>query len=120
MKCRRTAACFVDFVAEVFTPLLAGIPLFLPGPGVAADPLRLVPMLSEAKVSRITLTPSLLSSLLRTAAVLPKPILPDLHVSGLIMECTLESLLEWLFLAPFSVCYRIPMALYVPAVKGNS
>lgn len=81
MHTRRTPSCFVDFVAEVFCPLLAGVPLFLVPDGAHADPLLLVPALVEARVTRITLTPSLLASLLRTAASYARPLLPDLHVS---------------------------------------
>lgn len=77
---RRTLSCFVDFVAEIFSPLLAGMPLFLPPDGAAADPLLLVPSLAEARVTRITVTPSLLASLLRTAGSAADPVLPDLHV----------------------------------------
>ncbi|CAM9120330.1 unnamed protein product [Laminaria digitata] len=82
---RRTPSCFVDFVAELFCPLLAGVPLFLAPDGAHADPLLLVPALIEARVTRITLTPSLLASLLRTADSYASPLLPDLHtwlVSG--------------------------------------
>ncbi|CAM9529879.1 unnamed protein product [Scytosiphon promiscuus] len=81
--CRRTPSCFVDFVAEVFCPLLAGVPIFLPDFRAHADPLLLVPALANAKASRITLTPSLLASILRTTC--SDPLLPDLHtwhVSG--------------------------------------
>lgn len=52
--------------------------MFLPPRGAHADPLVLVPALAKAKVTRITLTPSLLASLLRTSDA--KPLLPDLHV----------------------------------------
>ncbi|CAM9510055.1 unnamed protein product, partial [Hapterophycus canaliculatus] len=83
LVCRRTPSCFVDFVAEVFCPLLAGVPIFLPDSGAHADPLLLVPALASAKASRITLTPSLLASVLRTTS--SQTLLPDLHtwfVSG--------------------------------------
>jgi len=76
-------------VAEVLCPLLAGVPLFLPPPGAHADPLRLVPALTEAKATRITLTPSLLASLLRVSGA--DPLLPSLHVrrrcGGLLGSC---------------------------------
>lgn len=52
--------------------------MFLPPRGAHADPLLLVPALAEAKATRITLTPSLLASLLRTCDA--EPLLPDLHV----------------------------------------
>lgn len=52
--------------------------MFLPPGGAHADPLVLVPALAKAKVTRITLTPSLLASLLRTSDA--DPLLPDLHV----------------------------------------
>ena len=74
----------MDFVAEVLAPLLAGVPLALLPDGVAADPLRLVPALADARVTRITLTPSLLSLILRTTATLAGPLLPDLHVRWVI------------------------------------
>lgn len=52
--------------------------MFLPDYGAQADPLLLVPALARAKVTRITLTPSLLASILRTTT--SQPLLPDLHV----------------------------------------
>ncbi|CAM9786417.1 unnamed protein product [Ectocarpus sp. 6 AP-2014] len=79
LVCRRTPSCFVDFVAEVFCPLLAGVPLFLPTPGAHADPLLLAPALAEVKATRITLTPSLLASMLRTTSSDTETLLPDVH-----------------------------------------
>lgn len=52
--------------------------MFLPQRGAHADPLVLVPALAKAKATRITLTPSLLASLLRTSVA--DPVLPDAHV----------------------------------------
>ncbi|CAB1106926.1 unnamed protein product [Ectocarpus sp. CCAP 1310/34] len=106
LVCRRTPSCFVDFVAEVFCPLLAGIPLFLPTPGAHADPLLLAPALAEAKATRITLTPSLLASMLRTTTSDTEKLLPDVHgaqlinlygsteVSGDATFCTLDDIID--------------------------
>lgn len=77
---RRTPSCFVDFIAEVFSPLLAGVPVLLPPAGASSDTLRLVPALSEARATRITLTPSLLSSIIRTGNPSDGPLLPSVHV----------------------------------------
>lgn len=52
--------------------------MFFPPRGAHADPLVLVPALVKAMVTRITLTPSLLASLLRSSDA--NPVLPDLHV----------------------------------------
>ena len=108
---RRTPSCFVDFVAEVLCPLLAGVPLFLAPDGAHADPLLLVPYLVKAKVTRITLTPSLLASLLRTADSYASPLLPDLHVScgrviatGNIVQ--VGSSVTWVLYSQSSECVR--------------
>ena len=58
--------------------------MFLAPRGAHADPLVLVPALIKAKVTRITLTPSLLASMLRTSDA--DPLLPDLHVRPLALR----------------------------------
>ncbi len=63
----RSSPGFVDSVAEMFSALLAGVPTFVVE-DVDIDPGRLIDRLREGDVTRVTLTPSLLSELLRTGA----------------------------------------------------
>lgn len=66
LVCRRTPLIFVDSMAEIFSALLAGIPIWSPSlellrteglPGI-------VPLASQMEVTRITLLPSQLSQML--------------------------------------------------------
>ncbi|GAB3979303.1 hypothetical protein GCM10027615_55430 [Plantactinospora veratri] len=58
--CQKTAATFVDSVAELFGPLLGGVPLVVLPAEVTGDPAGLVRALAAHRVSRIVLVPSLL------------------------------------------------------------
>ncbi|CAM9869823.1 unnamed protein product, partial [Choristocarpus tenellus] len=92
---RRTPLSFVDSIAEVFSALLAGVPLYLPPQRATADPTVLIPALSRSGATRLTLTPSLLSSMLRLTRITKKELPPALHmwmVSGeaLHVELALE------------------------------
>lgn len=62
--CHKTASSWVDSVAELFDPLLHGVPTLLLRAEAARDPDRLVAALREAGVTRLVLVPSLLAALL--------------------------------------------------------
>ncbi|MEO3928558.1 amino acid adenylation domain-containing protein [Micromonosporaceae bacterium B7E4] len=64
--CQKTASTFVDSLAELFGPLLAGVPLAILPAEVTEDPLRLLRTLDQRRVTRIVLVPSLLRILLQT------------------------------------------------------
>ncbi len=61
----RSSLNFVDSVTEVFSGLLQGVPTAIIGPEEATDLHRLVATLAAHRVTRLTLVPSLLSTLLR-------------------------------------------------------
>src|SRR5439155_27079225 len=62
IACHRTPPTFVDAYAEVFGPLVHGVPTFvLPHPIAIAD---LVAALAHAQITRLLLVPSLLGVLL--------------------------------------------------------
>ena len=64
IACQRVSISFVDHVAELFAPLLAGVRLvMLPG-GQANDPEKLVLALSRKHISRLVVAPSLLKAML--------------------------------------------------------
>jgi len=64
ISCQRVSISFVDHVAELFAPLLAGIRLvILPG-RQANDPAELVTALARKHISRVVVAPSLLRSML--------------------------------------------------------
>ena len=69
----RSSLNFVDSVAEIFSGLLAGVPTALLHPDETADLGRLLTTLRELQVTRLTVVPSVLAALLRTA--------PDLHAA---------------------------------------
>lgn len=64
VACQKTAMSFVDSVAEIFGPLLHGIPLVIMPDEVVKDPHRLVEILGARRVTRIVLVPSLLRAVL--------------------------------------------------------
>ena len=62
--CQKTSLGFVDSVWEIFGPLLSGVPsVILPGEAII-DPEQLVQLLSQYRVTRIVLVPSLLRVIL--------------------------------------------------------
>ncbi|NEQ48313.1 MAG: amino acid adenylation domain-containing protein [Leptolyngbya sp. SIOISBB] len=67
--CQKTSMSFVDAVAEIFTPLLQGVPLLLTPDEIANDPAQLVPFLAQHRVSRIVMVPSLLQAILSVPQV---------------------------------------------------
>jgi amino acid adenylation domain-containing protein len=62
--CHRTNPVFVDSVAEVFSPLLAGVPLVVLSRSECADPECLISTLARYRISRISLVPVLLRAML--------------------------------------------------------
>lgn len=63
--CQKTALSFVDSIAEIFGPLLQGVPLvILSDDAVKGSPLELIRLLERNGITRIILVPSLLASLL--------------------------------------------------------
>ncbi|MPQ96912.1 amino acid adenylation domain-containing protein [Modestobacter sp. I12A-02628] len=60
----RAAPVFVDAVAELFGPLLAGVPTEILDAESALDPRSLIATLSRAEVSRVLVVPTLLAALL--------------------------------------------------------
>src|SRR6185295_4951914 len=64
--CLKASLCFVDSVAEIFSPLLQGVRLVVISAETVKDPVQLVNALSEAEVSRLVLVPSLLRAMLES------------------------------------------------------
>jgi amino acid adenylation domain-containing protein len=64
--CQKTAIVFVDFVWELFGPLLKGVRTVILPDGVASDPRRFVDELAVAGITRLVLVPSLLSGVLES------------------------------------------------------
>jgi amino acid adenylation domain-containing protein len=62
--CQKTSLNFVDSVAEIFVPLLQGIPAVIIPDDVVQDPSRLVDSVGTAAVTRLVLVPSLLRDIL--------------------------------------------------------
>ena len=62
--CLKTSPVFVDFLTELFQPLLAGIPLVIADTETAHTPDLLAELISAEKITRITLVPTLLRALL--------------------------------------------------------
>ena len=67
--CQKTALNFVDSVAEIFGPLLQGIPLVIVPEEASRDALRLTDALEGGRVSRLVVVPSLLRDLLEVPGV---------------------------------------------------
>ena len=64
IACQKTALSFVDSVAEIFGPLLKGVPTVIVGDQDVRDPRRLIDIMSRARVTRIVLVPSVLEAVL--------------------------------------------------------
>ena len=62
--CQKTSFTFVDSVAELFGPLLKGVPTVIAPDEVVKDPSRFVDLLESAQVTRLVLVPSLLREVL--------------------------------------------------------
>lgn len=66
--CQKTSINFVDHVAEIFAPLLKGIPLIVIPDDMRGNILELMNLLGDQKVTRIVLVPSLLKTILENAS----------------------------------------------------
>jgi amino acid adenylation domain-containing protein len=77
--CQKTSLNFVDSIAELFSPLLQGVPTVLFSSAESTDPVQLVEALARWRVSRLVLVPSLLRTLLDTFPDLATR-LPSLHL----------------------------------------
>ncbi len=64
---QKTSINFVDHVAEIFSPLLKGIPLVVFPDDIRGDISQLMSLLSDKKITRIVLVPSLLKAMLEHA-----------------------------------------------------
>ncbi|NJM23735.1 MAG: AMP-binding protein, partial [Richelia sp. SM1_7_0] len=64
---QKTSINFVDHVAEIFSPLLKGIPLVVVPDSIRGDVSRLMSLLSDKKITRIVVVPSLLKAMLDNA-----------------------------------------------------
>jgi amino acid adenylation domain-containing protein len=64
VPCHKTRVGFVDSLAEVLGPLLAGVPAVVLPDDVAGEPALLVDELERHRVTRLVLVPSLLRALL--------------------------------------------------------
>ena len=62
--CHKTALGFVNFVWEIFGPLLAGVPAVIVPDEFLLDPVGFVDLLAKHAVTRVVLVPSLLRALL--------------------------------------------------------
>lgn len=71
--CLKTTVNFVDAVAELWSPLLCGIPAVLVGHDDVRDPYRFVRVLAAHRVTRLVAVPSLLRNLVEAY--------PELHES---------------------------------------
>ena len=79
----KTPICFVDSIAEIFSPILRGVSLVIAPDQLEKDVNQFIDFLSEQKVTRILLVPSLLSVMLLCEKLNIK--IPDLYfwvVSG--------------------------------------
>jgi amino acid adenylation domain-containing protein len=72
--CQKTALSFVDSVAEIFGPLLKGVPTSIIDDDSARDPRRLVESLARSATTRIVLVPSLLEAILALPIDLAGPL----------------------------------------------
>ena len=64
--CQKTALSFVDAIAEIFSPLLCGVPLVIVPDEVVKDPPQFVAALAAHRITRLVAVPSLLHVLLET------------------------------------------------------
>ncbi|HEX5873144.1 MAG TPA: amino acid adenylation domain-containing protein, partial [Pyrinomonadaceae bacterium] len=97
--CQKTSLAFVDFVWEVFGPLLQGIPGVIIPDDVVKDPRELNRVLAANHVTRIVLVPSLLRAMLDDLGGRKKQ-LPDLKI----WVCSGEAL-------PIDLCERFKAIL---------
>ncbi|HJP90455.1 MAG TPA: amino acid adenylation domain-containing protein, partial [Pyrinomonadaceae bacterium] len=66
VSCQKTSLNFGDSVWEIFGPLLRGVPSVIIPNELVKDPVKLIEVLSQQKVTRIIVVPSLLRMILDT------------------------------------------------------
>ncbi|MGB3916310.1 MAG: aminotransferase class V-fold PLP-dependent enzyme [Thiothrix litoralis] len=64
VACHRVSISAVDHLAEIFAPLLKGIPLVILADDEANDPEQLIRVLARKRITRLVVAPSLLKSML--------------------------------------------------------
>jgi len=89
--CFKTALTFVDSVAEIFAPLLQGHSITVFGKHITAHPNILIQRISDCKITRFVLVPSLLRSILATTDVIGDVARQDLK-SVMLWICSGETL----------------------------
>lgn len=62
--CHKTSLSFVDSIAELFVPLLAGVPVVVASDDLVKDVRRLARLVEEKRVTRIVAVPSMLEAML--------------------------------------------------------
>lgn len=77
--CHKTALSFVDSVAEIFGPLLAGVPAVILEDHRLRDPFELLSTIGRHRVTRLVLVPSLLRMMVEAAVDL-RSVAPDLRL----------------------------------------
>ncbi|CAA6828358.1 MAG: Unknown protein [uncultured Thiotrichaceae bacterium] len=94
VACQRISISFVDHVAEIFSPLLAGTALHILSNTQAHEAEELVQTLGRKKITRITLSPSLLRSILSVPheLVFHLPYLKYVFCSGEALSTSVASL----------------------------
>jgi amino acid adenylation domain-containing protein len=73
--CQKAPFDFVHMVAEVFTPLLRGVPVVIVPDATVRDPVRLIETLSSDNVTRITVVATLLRMMLHASSDLQAQLL---------------------------------------------
>lgn len=87
--CQKTSLNFVDSVAEIFGPLLYGVPVVLLSEETIRDPQLLLAALAKHRVTRITLVPSLLRALCHSLQIGGLPDLKLWLCSGEVLDAGL-------------------------------
>jgi amino acid adenylation domain-containing protein len=65
----RTPLSFIDTIGEVFRPILSGATLVVVDHEAATDPRRLIDVVAEQRIARLTMVPSLLAAILEQPGV---------------------------------------------------
>jgi amino acid adenylation domain-containing protein len=96
VACTHTRLGFVDSVAEIFGPLACGVPLVVVGRDARQDVELMIAELAAAQVTRISVVPSLLSTLFEVFPDLAKrlPLLRYCFVTGEPMPTPLAALFK--------------------------
>lgn len=93
----KTAICFVDSLAEIFSPLLQGVSLAIPDHNIIKDPNNFVDFLSKYCVTRVVLVPAYLSVLTQYTDLQQRiPLLYFWVVSGEILSLQLSKQFKYL------------------------